>query len=63
MLIFPYDVNVYNRDAIIILKFRCRSTLKIITIIMTSLTSNNCIDAKNSPMNNNNKKKTNTKMG
>jgi hypothetical protein len=45
MLIFLYEVHVYNLDVIIILKLGWCGFLKIIIIITTSLTSNNCIDA------------------
>jgi hypothetical protein len=42
---FLYEVHVYNLDAIIIIKSRSCGSPKIIMII-TSLTSNKCIDAK-----------------
>jgi hypothetical protein len=45
MLIFLYEVRVYNLDAIIILKLRCCGSPKIIIIITISLTSNHFIDA------------------
>jgi hypothetical protein len=45
MLIFLYEVHVYNPDVIIILKLGCCGSPKIIIITMTSLTSINCIDA------------------
>jgi hypothetical protein len=45
MLIFFYEVHVYNSNEIIILKLGCCSSPKIIIIIMTSLISINYIDA------------------
>jgi hypothetical protein len=51
MLIFLYEVHVYNLDVIIILKLGCCGSPKNIIIIITSLTSINCIDAHKSPKN------------
>jgi len=58
MLIFLYEVHMFNFDAIIIQKLGFFSSPKIIIIIATSLTSNNFIDA-HKWLRNNNKKKTN----
>jgi hypothetical protein len=51
MLIFLYEVHVYNLDVIIILKLGCCGSPKNIILITTSLTSINCIDAHKSPKN------------
>jgi hypothetical protein len=45
MLVFLYEVHVYNLNVIIILKLGWCGSPKNIIIITTSLTSINCIDA------------------